>query len=121
MSADLLRRAAEKLREHAEAATRGPWEHVDHGVGGTSMGCGEVITLEGGEIACPSGDLYPRGGYNPRADMAYIAFMHPPVALALADWLDYTARDAELDLGPIGGRELAVKLARAILREGSDG
>jgi hypothetical protein len=41
------------------------------------------------------------------------------VPTALADWLEYEARDAELDLGSICGRELAVATARAILREES--
>jgi len=120
MSADLLRRAATVLREHADGATPGPWEHVDytgspHG-GETFMGCGQVVTfgtnVMGGDIAAPSGDLYPRSGYSPKGDMAYIALMHPPVALALANWLEDVA-----DSTP--GWYRAIDVARAILREES--
>ena len=45
------------------------------------MGCGQVFTLGedvyGGNIAAPSGDLYPRSGYSPQDDMAHIA-RHDP-------------------------------------------
>lgn len=93
---DLLQRAAQRLREHAAAATPGPWVHVDyqgsHHEDITYMGCGSVVTLGypviGGDIAAPSGDLYPRGGYSPFEDMAYIALVNPIVGLALADLLD---------------------------------
>ena len=142
MSTDLLRRAAAKLREHAEAATPGPWEHVDHGPpAGSFKGCGQVITMGaevfGGDIAGPTGDLYPRGGYSPLDDMALIALMGPPVALALADWLDSTEAEyleyvdatGHCDLcglnvdppRPTGERCLtwvqAIAVARAVLRE----
>lgn len=128
MSADLLKRAAKVLRVYAEAATPGPWSHVDNadpagqplskeGVPSTFMGCGSVITLgegvEGGDIAAPNGDLYPRSGYSPGDDMAYIALMHPPVALALADWLE-----DEFDQTPDAADDWpSVVLARAILRD----
>lgn len=65
------------IQARADAATPGPWEHVDFGEGGEFMGCGSVITMNegllGGDIAVPSGDCYPRSGYNPLADMAFIA------------------------------------------------
>lgn len=128
--ADLLRRAAEVLRKAAEGATKGPWHHVDYAGGPdpetTFMGCGSIVTMHedgfGGPIAAPSGDLYPRGIYSPFEDMVYIALVHPPVALALADWMDL----AEQALGPweAAGHELtrtdemAVAVARAVLREG---
>ena len=94
---DLLTRAVEKLREHAAAATPGPWVHVDFQGSGhedvTYAGCGSVVTLGypvvGGDIAAPNGDLYPRSGYSPVEDMAYIAVMNPIVGLALADLLDF--------------------------------
>ena len=137
MSADLLRRAAAKLREHAEAATPGPWEHVEEGAGGSFNGCGQVVTwgdgVEGGDIAGPTGDLYPRGGYSPRDDMALVALMHPPVALALADLLDLevkhwdACRLGEMTAGAEPGiltgarEEAAQELARVILREPKDG
>jgi hypothetical protein len=107
MSADLLRRAAAKLREHAEAATPGPWEHVDHGPPtGSFMGCGQVITMGaevfGGDIAGPTGDLYPRGGYSPLDDMALIALMGPPVASAIAELLSGTADDMGVEINEEG-------------------
>jgi len=129
VSADILRRAAELLRERAQDATPGPWMHVDHGPPpSTFMGCGQVVTMgpdvTGGDIAGPTGDCYPRGGYSPFGDMAYVALMHPPVALALADWLDVTAQamadshaadpDDPVELSDEGE---AVAVARAILRE----
>lgn len=88
-----LREAARLLRERAEAATPGPWAHA--GDGDTFMGCGQVITVDrdlwGGDIAAPSGDLYPRSGYSPQDDMAYIASMHPLVGLALAEAFELEA------------------------------
>lgn len=129
MSADLLRRAATVLRQHAQDATPGPWVHVDHGPpNGSFMGCGQVITegaeVYGGDIAGPTGDLYPRGGYSPMEDMAYIALVGPPVALALADLLDAAADARDLDPAepPRNPRDRAVVfnalyVARAVLRE----
>lgn len=122
MSAELLRRAAAVLREHGKAATPGPWGHVDHGPPtGSFRGCGQVITedadLLGGDIAGPTGDLYPRSGYSPRDDMALIALLGPPVALALADLL------ACISMMPSASdptdRSVAEALARAILRGGA--
>lgn len=135
MTAEILRRAAKVLREHAEAATPGPWEHVDYsdppyqpltsnGEKSTFMGCGSVITMgeyvEGGPIAAPNGDLYPRSGYSPKDDMALIALMHPPVALALATVLDGLATVIDGTVGDAAAEsifESELALARAILRE----
>ena len=80
----------------AEAATPGPWMHVDfadpsgqpmtnYGGESTYMGCGSVITMgtgvAGGDIAAPNGDLYPRSGYSPAEDMAHIAAHDPSWAI----------------------------------------
>lgn len=126
---DDLRAAAKLLRDRAEAATPGPWSHVDHGKDGAFNGCGQVITwgegVEGGDIAAPSGDLYPRGGYSPMEDMAYIATVHPGVGLALADWLESVV------VRWVGRAELnyparhvfqqhALRVARLILGEAAD-
>jgi hypothetical protein len=129
MSSDLLKRAAKVLQEHAEKATPGPWEHVDYqgseNPDVTFMGCGSVITMgedvEGGNIAAPNGDLYPRSGYSPFGDMAYIALMHPPVGLALAAILSEVGESLEQDGDVIQDSvtDSAVKLAREILREES--
>ena len=76
------------IEVRANAATPGPWEHGDDGPGGTYMGCGEVWTtgesVMGGSIAAPSGDLYPRGGYSPRDDMAFIAAARSDVPALIA-------------------------------------
>jgi len=92
-----LRSAAVLLRQRAEDATPGPWKHTGHGPGYEHMGCGEVYTLgdgvEGGGIAAPAGDCYPRGDYSPDGDMAWIATVHPGVGLALADAMDQAASD----------------------------
>jgi hypothetical protein len=119
-----LREAATLVRERAQAATPGPWVHVGHGTDGAFMGCGYVITdaegCEGGDIAGPTGDLYPRGGYSPRDDMAWIASMHPGVGLALAAWLDELVRRAEaMDSERIGvfpdGTNHTLAIARTFL------
>jgi len=63
--------------------------------------------------------LIPRGVLF-EVDAAYIALMHPPVALALADWLDEQARGEEYRLAEFGHRvvpDQGYALARAILRE----
>jgi len=76
-----IKAAVEQRLTLAQAATPGPWMHVDYAGSGdpdcTFMGCGSVITMGenvlGGAIAAPSGDLYPRSGYSPKDDMAFIA------------------------------------------------
>ena len=50
------------------------------------------------------------------ATSAYIAMMHPPLALALADWLDAAARDEEGGAGRGGqGDRYPLAVADAIL------
>lgn len=122
MSADLLRRAAAKLREHANDATRGPWE-MDGADGLVWPGC--------------MGD--PVSGSDVLANGAFIALMHPPVALALAELLEHQADDLDDDRAKehtferpdntafkaiVNGHgtvrwdwTAAVALARAVLRE----
>ena len=79
-----------ELRRLAAEATPGPWAWDADG--GSYMGCGEVFTwgegVEGGNIAAPSGDLYPRSGYSPQSDMRFIAAADPPTVLALLDTVD---------------------------------
>lgn len=98
-AADLLRRAATKLRETAQAATPGPWAEPyevddtnppeDRGWwvhGGTGMREHAVA------VALP---------YSPNAaaDAKLIALVHPPVALALADLLDDRADRIDQAMG----------------------
>jgi len=76
MTADLLLAAASRLRELANAATPGPWT--------VPVGPTDVVALgEYGSryIICEHAGI----------DAAYIAAMSPPVALALADWLEVEA------------------------------
>ena len=79
-----------ELRRLAAEATPGPWAWDADG--DSYMGCGEVFTwgegVEGGNIAAPSGDLYPRSGYSPQSDMRFIAAADPPTVLALLDTVD---------------------------------
>ena len=94
MSADRLREAAAVLRERAEAATPGPWE-ADGGEISQHWSRPEPWQpVASGEVACMA---YCYGGsargIDRDEDAAYIAMMHPPVALALADWLDVAGAD----------------------------
>lgn len=82
-----LRSAATRLREVAGAATPGPWEAIPDGPG-------DWPVEGGGNYLCHSPDDGVRGGHD-EGDATYIAMMHPPVALALADWLDDTANEVE--------------------------
>jgi hypothetical protein len=114
MSADLLHRAAAKLRLYASHASRGQWDAADDGL---------VWSARPGD---------PVSGSTEREDAEYIALMHPPVALALADLLDEAARcvgariQAERHVGlPDGAIQTpdevqALAVARAVLREADD-
>lgn len=113
MSVDLLRRAAQTLREQAEAAQSGPWmtgEIANHLVNEVVYG---QSTGWPGHITQACNVEYADGGM-PNA--RYIALMHPPVALALAGVLEGIARFAETHNVP-GPQEPVLALARAILRE----
>lgn len=77
MSADTLRRAAALMRERAEAATPGPWE-VDHFGHGVRERSGRGLA----------------SAHNAKCEVAaHIASWHPAVAMAVAEWLEVTARD----------------------------
>lgn len=110
-SAELLRRAAKVLREHTETLPRtmsGTWYTRASG----------VVADDGTDVGMLVVDPY-----NPVDDaplMAFIALMHPPVALALADWLEREAQRETHFLAEFGYRVVASEghaLARAILRE----
>ncbi|MFE6429331.1 hypothetical protein ACFVOB_28220 [Streptomyces rochei] len=76
--ADELRTAAEKLRRDATAAHRAspsPWNVTDEKV---------VRCADGMIVADRSGTDHPAE----RADLPYIATMHPGVGTALAAWLE---------------------------------
>ncbi len=120
MSADLLRRAARKLREHA-ATARGdnPW-----------LAAGEMVMCGEAEDSRYIAEVYGLADKWPNAE--YIALMHPPVALALADLLDRCAgvMDVQGQRTPEGGwtSELPVwaqpdlfAVAREVLRDRDGG
>lgn len=101
MSADLLRCAAEKLREHA-AGARGdePW-----------LAAGEMVMCGEAEDSRYIAEVYGLADKWPNAE--YIALMHPPVALALAEWLEAESRT----MLPVFPPLRAIAVAREILRE----
>jgi hypothetical protein len=90
VSAELLQRAAEKLRKLAEIATHPPWDVADD--------------VDGMIVAPPTGygALQVADRLAPE-DADYIATMHPGVGLALADWLT-SIGDAVLRLTTEGFR-----------------
>ncbi len=103
MSADLLRRAAAKLREHASTPmlTPGPWVCLDRG--------DRIVHLDGDDY-----EYVVDEPVSNSANAELIALMDPIVVLAVAEWLDATAAS-----GPIVcNRAHAVAVARAVLREG---
>lgn len=125
MSVDLLRRAAKTLREHAEKAQHEhPWcpDYTWTAVRHVQRNCDlEVDCATHGDdrTDCWSFNMY---------DGRYVALMHPPVALALAQWLDITADNLEQFANELVGGEVrdgdltdvdraAIATARAILRK----
>jgi hypothetical protein len=110
MSAALLRRAAKVLRERAEGATDGPWTAAtdDPEMCAVDAPSGRAL------VDVLLGDSDDRDEHpQADADAAYIALMHPPVAIALADWLQ--AETPWVDGGHVP--VMALRVARAILRE----
>lgn len=100
---DLLRRAAWLIRARVKAATPGPWETAQ------TRDAEPLVTQAGrgffGVVASPS---YGSDDYG-MADAEFIASWHPVVALAVADWLEVTARD-------VGKSSLAYHAALAVAR-----
>lgn len=86
MTADLLRRAAAKIRENAEAATPGPWFTTDEG--NTHPG---AFTDVGSKSVRVTSDCCSYQGTSTHADAEHIASWHPGVALDVADLLDFAA------------------------------
>lgn len=85
MSAERLRSAASLLRDRAEAATPGPWKTWAMDVLADPTGDSNLDTA----IPVARGTI--PDGQKPRThNTDFIAMMSPPVALALADWLDAT-------------------------------
>lgn len=89
VTAQKLRDAAARIRETAQAATPGPWI-TWAGVADDvyTQGVSPASDLEGDAVSAPQG---------PQAadDHEHIAMWSPPVALAVADWLDAEAGHVE--------------------------
>lgn len=85
MSADRLREAARVLRERADRAYGEPWRADPP----------NAVVWTGNDDEFPT--VYVNGGLyaNQGRTAAYIATMHPGVGLALADWLDDAAANAD--------------------------
>lgn len=94
MSADVLRRAAAKMRERAEAATPGPWHVVASGMGirTPTPAAYRFIRDDREHTVAEAWD-----SMTGREDAAHIASWHPAVALAVANWLDEQAGCLEED------------------------
>ena len=111
MSVNLLVRAAMKLRGHAEKAqNKHPWcpGYTWSAVRHVQRNCGDNFEC-GMHGADPNDECWSFDMYDGR----YVALMHPPVALALAEWLEAAAHDA----WDMGSGVAAEAVARAILRE----
>ncbi len=105
MNADLLRRAATRLRENAAKASKAPW---------VAAGDGLVWPDCMGDPACGAAEL---------ENAYYVEMMHPPVALALARLFDVHAtllnvdREAGDHFTAVFAAEELASVARAVLRE----
>lgn len=100
MSADLLRRAATRLRAAAEPLGKVRWASNEAGFVYQDFPAGPWLVTASGR---PHGD--------------FIALVDPPVALALADLLDRIAD--RYPVKPYGAAlsDAALRAARAVLRE----
>jgi hypothetical protein len=113
MSADLLRRAAVKLRETADAASKGSWNNDGW----------EIYAGQPGIRADWIGETCAGDADQDAANGNFIALMHPPVALALAEWIEGHAKDLEMahdvraQCDSPGDVHQAIIVAREILRE----
>ena len=111
---ETLREAAKVLRERAGAAIPGPWETRSGSLIARSSSSPRLMWPP---HATADAQMWEGQREQQAADATYIATMHPGVALALADWLDYEAQDqshdpSEHDGSPSGH---ALRVAEAIL------
>jgi hypothetical protein len=128
VTGDLLRRAAAELRESVKGVPAGYWKMLD-GWGPADDGTMRVRRIANDDyetvLDVSYGDAELRGK---AATFELIATMAcPPVALALADWLEqaieefFTAEDIDYQWTDCPTAEAAIAVARAVLREPSDG
>lgn len=133
MSAELLRRAVALLRERAAATTPEDWFAAGSWLDGIPARVAEVLPagfVGAGSDAVPVVLGVPpldEQAADPRPNMEYIALMHPPVAAALAEWLEATAAEVDGFANQFAGGEqregdltetdrAAVAVARVLLR-----
>lgn len=118
MTADLLRRAAKALRDRADAMPEPMrsevWRVVltDTESASGVAACDEHTEFDDYAVcdACHPVETW-------QEDVAaYVAMLHPPVALLLSDWLDHTA-EMWLPGGSPVGSYFACRISRAVLRE----
>ena len=98
MSADRFREAAALLRGRAKAATPGPWErstHYRYKIVGPPPGYVTIGHVDPLSSASRPDRLSAVIESTNGSNGDYIAMMHPPVALALADWLDHAAEASD--------------------------
>lgn len=130
MTAALLREAAQRLREKAEAATPGRWRFTDSEAANDVWAGGMVVVSPDGDpIANVQDDWYENDPDEPAPvnDAEFIALMDPTVALAVADWLDATADENDAPEGSglaflnfvSADAFAALAVARAVLRRDS--
>jgi hypothetical protein len=108
---DLLRRAAARVREVAEAATPGPWTIGTCRHSETGYSHEVLVSVSEGQFADTSEAMYPR------MTAEHIALCDPPFALAVADILAGWADDIEQYGGNHRSDDRCVRLARLILDE----
>lgn len=88
-----LRAAASLMRARANSATDGPWTAMVLGSEGYLVLKASATVRDRGRHRVGSFGLKDWDG--DKADAEYVASMDPLVALAVADWLDATAKDAD--------------------------
>ena len=109
-----LRAAAARLREVAGAATPGPWERQEKWALIYSGSDAVVHAFYAGVCECCGEGIEDNAqALASVEDTTYIAMMGPPVALALADWLDAEAQDRSHDPGKHDGSPSGYALAVA--------
>jgi hypothetical protein len=109
--AETLNAAASLMRERGGKATPGPWTPMVLGSEGYLVLRANCTVRERGRgrvgrFGCKDWD-------DDRADAEYVASMHPLVALAVADWLDVTAKEA--------GEWLALDMPECVHADGGCG
>lgn len=107
---DLIRRAANQMRELAEGVIPGPWVAGEHCIWAPSKSPSLIYTIvSDGE----AGD----GGVADEDTTAYLAAWHPAVALAVGRLLDKVLAAHDLGLCICDTDHEALAVARAFLKE----